>query len=287
MNKTVVVTSIFGRQQAAIASEFYQRGWVVRGTAREAKAHPFADVRTTELAPGSSLTDAFRGADVVAYSLVQDHRPGAMVDTARSVAEAAAQAGVAHIVFNLAGTIDEGSDHSPSHEMRAARAAIQNGKVPSTVFQPTVYMDNIVEPWSLPSIVGGAFAYPAPESAPVSWLSHRSLAAYVVAAAESKEAVGKEYRIGGPEAVTGTQIAEILSDHLGIQVVYHRLPLDIMAAGLNDSMGSPAGDRIATLYARLDREPTFMDLGVTTGKVLGVTPESFADFVARQDWQAL
>ncbi|MCR5944150.1 MULTISPECIES: SDR family oxidoreductase [Brucella] len=284
MSKTVVVTSIFGKQQSAVADEFRRRGWTVRGTARNGGEHDFALVCRTDLTGDEPLVEAFRGADVVAFNLVQDHRPGAIERTARAVASAAAEAGVKKVVFNLAGQVDEMSNVSPATDFRAARAAIADGSVPSVVLQPTVYMDNLIEPWCLQDIVRGVFTYPAPEDAPISWVSHRSLAEYVVSAAESDEASGNEYRVGGPEPLTGRETAAILGARLGREVEYRRLPLDLMAAGLNKAMGSPTGDRIVSLYARLDTDPGFMDLGRDGGAVLGVRPESFEDFVARQDW---
>lgn len=285
MNKTVVVTSIYGRQQVAVANAFRRKGWTIRGTARKDNGHALATMFETGIEEGPALVEAFRGADVVAFSLIQDHRPGVLTGMAKAVADAATQAGVKRIVYNLAGAVDEVSDQLPATDIRIARATILNGPVPATILQPTVYMDNLMEPWSKPAIViDGVFAYPAPDDAPISWLSHQSLADNIVAAAESAEAAGKEYRIGGPAAITGTDMAKLLGNHLRREVRYYRLPLETMAAGLNHAMGEPTGDRIVKLYARLDREPGFMDLGKSDVSPLGVTPESFGEFVARNSW---
>ena len=170
--------------------------------------------------------------------------------------------------------------------MRAARGTIRDGDVASIVLQPTAYMDNLLAPWSLSGILNdGILAYPAPREAPISWLSHRTLGDFFVAAAKSEEAAGQTYRIGGPEALTGNDLVRILGERLGKTIAYHRIPLDAFAAGLDDVLGAPAGERVASLYARLDHEPRAMDSGHDAARVLGVTPEPFVDFVARQDWR--
>ncbi|MFN3592921.1 MAG: SDR family oxidoreductase, partial [Thermaurantiacus sp.] len=243
------------------------------------------ETRAASLETGEGLTGAFQGADVVAFTLPQDHRDGAMSRMARNVGFAAETAGVGRIVLNLAGTLDESSDLPLFREMRAARDAIEGSGVPSVVLSPTVYMDNLLAPWSLPGIVrDGVLAYPAPPEAPISWLSHKTLADCFVAAAERDEAVGQVFRIGGPEALTGHEVARLLGDRLARSVTYQRIALPGFAAGLNDAFGPPAGDRIASLYALLDEAPRAMKVGDEAAGVLGVTPERFEDFVGRHAW---
>lgn len=286
MSKTVVVTSIFSQQQTPVAQAFHDKGWTVRGTSRSSAPHAFAEIVEADLASGKGLYEAFDGADVVAFTVLQHHRPGAMEAMARRVSQASNEAGVKRIIFNLAGTIDENSDEAPFTEMRAARAAVFKGSVPVTVLQPTVYMDNLLAPWSMPSIVNdGVIAYPIPDDARVSWISHRTLADFVVAAAESGAAAGKEYRIGGPEALTAADLTSAMSTRLGKEVRYYQLPLDVMAAGLNQSLGAPTGDRIVRLYARLDHEPRSMAVDSSAARELNVAPETFRDFVARHEWK--
>lgn len=285
MTGTVVVTAIGGAQQAAVAQAFSAGGWTVRGTAREGAKADGAEVSAADLETGAGLDAAFDGADVIAFTLPQDHRPGAMTRMAREVTGVASRTGVKRLVLNLAGTIDESTDAPLAVELRAVRDEVRNGAVPFVLLQPTVFMDNLRAPWSLPAIVGnGVLAYPAPEDAPISWLSYQSLAQFIVAAASVPEAVGRDLHVGGPDALTGRDLASILSDRLGRSVSYMRVPLDGFAAGLNQALGAPAGDRVASLYARLDVEPDAMAVEDEARTLLQVEPENFAAFVARHDW---
>jgi uncharacterized protein YbjT (DUF2867 family) len=286
MTQTATILAITGAQQSAIAARFLAAGWTVRGTSRKPNSSEHGWVVAADLDSGEGLAEAMAGSDAVVLTLPQDHRDGAMPRIARQVAEAAASAGVGRLVLNTAGTIDEAADRPLFQDMRAARRAVQEAGVPSVVLQPTVYMDNLLQPWSLPAIVdNGVLAYPAPEQVQISWLSHRSLADFVHAAATRADAVGRDLHIGGPEALTGAELAALLGTGLGRPVAYQRIPLEAFAKGLDDAFGAPAGQRIASLYARLDTHPDVMTADSTAATLLGVTPESFASFVERQDWQ--
>ncbi len=286
MAQTVAILAITGAQQTAIAARFAEAGWNVRGTSRKAFQPGHVSAIAADLDTGNGLEAALEGADVAVLTLPQDHRDGAMPRIAANVAKAAARANVGRLILNSAGMIDNRGQGTLFNDMRAARDSVRTGGAPFVVVQPTVFMDNLLAPWSLPGIVGqGVFAYPAPEAARIAWLSHRSLADFVFAAAVHPEAVERDLQIGGPDALTGNEICEQLGNRLGRTIRYERIPLDGFAAGLDQAFGSPAGQRIASLYARLDVEPDAMAVDGSAAAMLGVEPESFAAFALRQKWQ--
>jgi uncharacterized protein YbjT (DUF2867 family) len=276
---TAVITGIGGQQQAAIAGAFVAAGWSVVGTSRT----PRAGVLAADIETGAGLVEAFRGADVAVLTVPQDHRPGAMERIARTVARAAGEADLRRLVLNAAGRIERGSPLAVFAALAAAADGVLAGPVPAVVLEPTSYMDNLLAPWSLPGILAGTFAYPAPADAPLAWLSHRSLAAAAVAAA-TKDVAGRSIRIGGPEALTGRRVADVLAAHLDRTIVYAAIPLADFAAGLNAAYGAPAGDRIAEFYWHLADHADAYASGAEGMAELGVKPESFADFAARQRW---
>jgi uncharacterized protein YbjT (DUF2867 family) len=285
MRRTVTILAVAGAQQGAIAARFAEAGWQMRGTSRKplSTAHGAGVIADPDT--GEGLEAALSGVDVAVLTLPQDHRAGAMPRIAENVARAAARVGVGRLVLNTAGTIDEKGDGPLFADMRAARDAVREGGAPFVVLQPTVFMDNLLAPWSLPGIVAhGVLAYPAPEAARISWLSHRSLADIVFAAASHPDAAGRDLRIGGPEALTGESLCAQLARHLGQPIRYQRIPLDGFAAGLDQAFGPPAGQRIASLYARLEKEPDAMAVDPAATVFLGVKPETFTAFAARRSW---
>lgn len=273
---TVTLTGIGGAQQTAIAAAFTAKNWSVRGTSRNAGPNRLmADPET-----GTGLEQAFSGSDVVVLTLPQDHRPGATLRIAQSVTQAAARAGVARIVLNTAARVEPDSPLGIFAALRAARDAVLSGPVPAIGIEPTIFMDNLLAPWALPAIQAGTLAYPAPRSAPVAWLSHATLAQAVVAAA-TFDAPGDSIAIGGPQALTGDDLAAALSAHLGHPVAYAEIPLPEFAAGLNAAFGPPAGDRIAELYAHLADHPASQADGTAGLARLGVAAETFGQFLNR------
>lgn len=285
MNRTVVVTGVAGAQQAAVARAFSERGWTVRGTSRRPLGAPSGEARIADLETGEGLESALVGADVLAVTLPQDHRERVAERVARNAAAAADRARIGRIVLNVAGTIYEDDDSPLFEDLRTARRVVLEATTPSVVLEPTVFMDNLLAPWSLPGIArDGVLAYPAPEDAPISWISHASLAGFVAAAATADAAPSRSFRIGGPEAVTGTDLARVLGARLGRDVTYRRVPLDDFAAGVDAAFGTPAGTRIASIYARLDARPDAMAVDGEAARVLRVEPESFTAFAGRQSW---
>ena len=285
MTKTVALPAISGAQQSAIGHRFHNAGWRVRGTGRTAKQTRFGQALQADLESGDGLEAAFAGVDVVVLTLPQDHRTGVMANIALRVAQAAAAASAGRLVLNTAGVIDEEGQEPLFQDMKAARRAVFDADLPSVALQPTVFMDNLLAPWSLPGIVNdGVLAYPAPENAPISWLSHRSLADFVFAASTNAKALHQGYLIGGPAPLTGADLAKILSVRLEKPVRYMRIPLQEFSAGLNKALGEPAGDRIASLYKRLERQPRSMATDNLAAEALGVAPETFAEFARRTCW---
>lgn len=287
MNGIVTALAISGAQQTAIAARFAKAGWTVRGTSRKPAISPHGPTVVASLESGEGLGEALAGADVALLTLPQDHRAGVMPQVALRVAEAAAQAGVGRLILNVGGTIDEQSELPLFSDLRAARHAIQQSGVPSVILQPTVFMDNLLQLWSLQMIVDHhTFAYPAPAHARISWLSHRSLAEFVFAAATHQAAVGRALRIGGAEGLMANDLCATLSAKLGKPIKYAQIPLDEFAAGIDHAFGAPAGQRIASLYGHLVERPDALLVDATSADLLGVVPESFASFVERQGWDA-
>jgi NAD(P)H dehydrogenase (quinone) len=278
---TVILTGIAGIQQSTIAAAFRAAGWSVSGTSRTATP----GVHVANLETGEGLVAAFKGADVVVFTVPQDHRPGVMKQMAAAVTKAAGEAGVGRIVLNPAGRIDPTSTAALFTTLRAMRDTVLAGPTPVNVVEPTVFMDNMLAPWAMPGIVAGTFAYPMQPDTAVAWISHRTLAEAIVAAATIAD-TGQTFRIGSAP-ITGLQIAAALAGHLGHPVAYVSIPLADFAAGLNASFGPPAGDRIAELYARLEANPKAMIDGTADLARLGVAPESIADFIARNHWMVL
>lgn len=286
VNKLAVVTSVTGTQSRAIAKSFLNAGYGVRGLSRKMTPAPDrVELHQADPNDVGAMTTALAGADTVVFTSPIDYRDGVREKLAETLVEAARRAEVRRIVFNAAAAVFEDYERPVSQSLRRVRDIVLGCPVESVALQPTVFMDNLIEPWAAPAIVNdGVLAYPMVEDAPVSWISHASLAEFCVAAAQATLADKRIFDIGSGEALTGPQVAATLSRAIGREVRYVALEPGVFGAALNAAFGAPAGDHIADIYRYLAGHKHAMKRDPAGFAALGVTPESFAQWAARQSW---
>ncbi|MEO0834587.1 MAG: NmrA family NAD(P)-binding protein [Cyanobacteria bacterium J06642_3] len=290
---TAVVTSASGIQGGSIVRRLTEAGYEVRGLTRTATHSPQieamgAQAVVVDLTDLTSLAQAFDSAEFVVFTTPFAHSLRTGEKLAAQVAKAAEQAQVKRIIFNCAAEVFENHTRPVSQILKAMRDRLNNSSVSVITLQPTIYMDNLAAPWVAPEIVNdGIFAYLIELNCPISWISHRTLADFVIAAARYESAGDHEFLIGGAEALTANDISHILSETLGRPVRPVRIALDEFASGLNQAYGSPTGDDLADFYRYLEAYPQALVRDGSAASTLGVTPELFSDWATRQDWGKL
>lgn len=279
---TIAVFNSGGAQARSIAAQIEGAGFQVRRLSRSAGPERVA-VGTDD---AGSIARALEGTTAAVFTVPQDYRDGAREGYAERVARAAERAGIERLVVNMGGPVFEHHDDPVTHELRQIRSILTSGAVPAVVLQPTTFLDNLSEPWSVAAVVqDGVVVYPAPEDVRISYISHRSLGDFVVAALGAPEAGGRTFDIGGPEAVTGGAVAAAVGSAAGREVRYVEMPLADFAAVLDQTYGAPAGARIAALYLHYQERPEAGVRNPTGWAVLGVEPESVDAWAARQRWR--
>lgn len=285
MSKLAVVTSITGRQGLAIAQSFQKAGYRVRGLSRKAASTPGVECVTVDPNSVDAMTAALQGADVAVFTSPVDYREGVRERLAEALVAAASRAGVRRIILNTAAPVFEDYERPVSQSLRAVRDIVLGGAVEAVAIQPTVYMDNLIEPWAAPPIVNdGVLAYPAPADAPVSWISHASLGSFAVAAAQTPLGDQRIFNIGAAEAITGPEAAAIISATIGREVRYVTVEAGAFGAAMNAAFGPPVGDHLADFYRYLGDHKHALSRDSAGYAPLGVQPESFAAWAARQAW---
>ena len=259
------IPAITGAQSTAIAKALLEAGWQVDGSSRSRNDNPQAQAAS---------------ADVLILTVPQDHRPGAMTGFVDDWVESARTVGIGRIVLNVGGTPGPADAHPFFADMHTAQDRVAASGIPFVVLQPTVYLDNLAAPWAAEGLAAGTIAYPAAPQAKVSWMSHLTLGAWVAAVAGGA-ADGRTLHIGGPEALTGEELAREIGHGLGRQFAYVPIPPAAFAEGMNAAMGAPAGDRLASIYARLADHPNSMRVDPAEAKKLGVELETARNFAAR------
>jgi NAD(P)H dehydrogenase (quinone) len=291
---TVLVYGATGAQGSAVVRAALGADMKVRLLLRDGTAHRFG--AGVEVAPGDlgdpvRLRKAHDGVDAVALTLPLSPDREMLVRFGRNAIDAARAASVKLLVWN--GTGPMASDRIGSAMLDARQdldAYLRASGVPFITLSPTLYCGNLAAPWSAPAIVRqGVLAYPLPAGLRVSWISWEDVAAFAVAALQRPDLAGRSFAIGGPEALSGTELAAILSPVVGRLVTYVEVPLPDFAAGLNAAFGAPMGGELAAYYAWVQRQPKSpLAVDPTPAiEALSVRPTSFAEWARAQDWMGL
>jgi uncharacterized protein YbjT (DUF2867 family) len=181
---TVAVTGATGRQGGAVARALLGRGRPVRaltrtpGTAKaRALAAAGAEVMPADMDDSASLVRAFTGAEAV-FSVQNAMISGldGELRQGRNVADAAARAGVAHLVYGSAGTGSRGTGIGSWEVKLDVEEHMRRLGLPVTVLRPAAFMELMTDAdfhpaagtWHVwPSIAGWDFRVP--------WLACRDL----------------------------------------------------------------------------------------------------------------
>jgi uncharacterized protein (DUF924 family)/uncharacterized protein YbjT (DUF2867 family) len=251
-----------GAQGGAVVRALLAQGAKVRLFTRSPDDCQFQRDSRVELALGDlddvpSVKAASRGVSGIYLMLPLCYDSKKVVRWGESAIDAADEAGTRMLVFNTSG---RGTGEPVGIPMLDAKLELerylQESRVPSLTLRTTLFMGNLGAPWSAaPLFHQGVLAYPLPVDLPVSWISWEEAAAYAVAALRRPELGARKLVLqsGGAEALTGSQLAEIMSRVLDKPVRYSALPLEQLEPALNAMLGAPAGTEIARYYAYLAR----------------------------------
>jgi uncharacterized protein YbjT (DUF2867 family) len=200
--RLVAVTGATGRQGGAVARHLLADGWRVRALTRQpssVKAHELAaagaEIVRVDMADIASLRPAFAGAHGV-FNVQNPMKCGfdEEVVQGRNVGDAAAEAGVRHVVYASAGTGERGTGVRQWENKLVVRAHFESLGLPLTVLRPMALMELMtdkdffpsVSTWHLmPKLMGG--------DRPVPWLCANDLGAVAARAfAEPDRFVGAD-----------------------------------------------------------------------------------------------
>lgn len=299
MVKPTLVYGATGAQGGAVVRALLADGARVRILTRSPALNPFAADERVEAVHGdfddpASLRRASQGVGGVVLVMPLVFERERVVRWGRRAIDAAIEARAGTLVFNTSGVVPAAPSGVAALDIKLElEAYLQQADVPSVTLRSTVYMGNLAAPWSAPALVHqGVLAYPLPAEQRVSWISWEEAAGYALAALKRPDLAARKPVLctGGPQALTGAQAADILGHVLGRSVAYVALPLAQFEAGLNASLGAPAGTEIARLY-RWMSEPTSgnpldVDLGPLRAE-LSVPQASLEQWARSVHWSQL
>lgn len=243
----------------------------------------------------ASMIAAAKGMDAIAASLpfVFDREKAAEIG--KNIAAAAKANNLQKIVFNTSCFVADYDNDNPAHDgRREIEAAIIGSGVPYAIFEPKVFMDNMIRSWNKPSIVqNGVFAYPANPELLISWICLDDVAAFMVEALEKDDLPSGRYAIGGPEPLVGDQVAEILSEAAGKTITFKSLTPDEFASAMSllvtgSAKVEPHGlyYGMASFYRFYNDQPVSPLIADVEDMAthFATKPTSLLEWARRQDW---
>lgn len=260
---------------------------------------PFPDLPTVaaDITDADAMARAFAGQDAAAFHLPFEFDRDRAAGFGRAIAAGAKRAGLQKIVFNTACFVADHDLGLSAHDgRRDIESALQATGIPCVFIEPTVFMDNQYRIWTRPAIMhDGVFAYPAKPELKIAWVCLEDVATAMVAALATDRADGHHVPLGGPDALTGDQVAANLSAALDRPVAFRSLKPDDFAAGMSELVtgsrevtpGTPY-EGMAKFYAWYNAQPTspLTPDPALARDLLGITLTSHLDWVRSKDWSA-
>ncbi len=171
-----------------------------------------------------------------------------------------------------------GRDATFTRQHAESEDYIRSSGVPYTFLRPNGFMQNLVI-YKAPTINTQNAFYGSESEGRVSQVDIRDVAAVAVKALTEDGHVGKTYTLTGPEAVTNSEVAQILSQAIGREIRFVNLPPEQLKQTLL-SAGVPqwSADALIDLQ-RLYREGKAATVTEDVERILGRKPISFARFL--------
>jgi uncharacterized protein YbjT (DUF2867 family) len=228
MHTTILVTGATGtvgreviKQLAMLDGDVRVRAGVhsiIKG--ENLKRLPGIEIVEMDFEDEDSLRAAFTHVDKVLLitPLTEDH-----VQMAKTLIDEATKSGVKHIVRLSA----LGADAEPGIQLgnwhREVEKYIENSGIACTFIRPASFMQNFVNYHSEQIKNEGKFCQSKGEGR-VAYIDTRDIAAVAVEVLLGESHEGKSYDLTGPEALTNSDVAKIMSEVTGRQVQYIDIP---------------------------------------------------------------
>jgi uncharacterized protein YbjT (DUF2867 family) len=285
-SKLVLVTGATGKQGGASVEALLKKGHQVRALTRNPDS-PAANrlrARGVEIAVGDfndhdSLVRAALGADAV-YAMSTPYEQGAEQEIAQgiSITDAARAARIAHFVYSSVASADRKTGIGHFDGKYAVENHIQASGVDYTIVAPVFFMENLLMPWTLPSLRHGKLAMALPAGRSLQQIAVADIGSFVAAVIERGDTVfGRRFDIAGDE-LTGDQAAAILSNVTGGEIRYE---------GFSPAVLSAQSEDMARMFEWFDSTGYAADINQLRREFPEVAWHTFEHWARKQDWSVL
>lgn len=232
----------------------------------------------TDFDDPASLLAAFAGVQrLLLISTDAIDQPGRRLTQHRNAIEAAAKAGVGHVVYTSM-PLPEGSPIllAPDHE--GTEKALAASPLSWTLLRNCWYMENLF--MSLPGALATGQWYSAAGDGKVAYIARDDLARAAAAALAATDTERATYTLTGGEAFSAEEIAKRVSTAVGKPLAVVHVPVEALIQGMAAATGMP--EEVAAIFASFDTNTKAGRAAAVTDdyrKLTGVAPMPFADWL--------
>jgi uncharacterized protein YbjT (DUF2867 family) len=236
--RPIAVVGATGLQGGATARALLGANAPVRALARRtdsaatrALTELGADLVAADLDDPEGLRAAFTGVDGVFAMTTPgpDHRTDLEVTHGHAIADAAAAAGVPHVVYSSVGGAERHTGIPHFDSKRDVEEYLVARGLSTTFVRPVFFIDNFAQ-FTTPTMEDGTLTVrlPLPPGIPLQMITVEDIGAVAAAAALDPDRVpGGSIEIAGDE-LTGEQIAEAYQHRYDVPARYEPLPIDML-----------------------------------------------------------
>jgi uncharacterized protein YbjT (DUF2867 family) len=279
----ILITGASGKTGRKVVQALAARGAKVRAFFRNADytesiaALGVKEITIGDLFDDEALDRAVAGTDQV-FHICPPMNPGE-ADLAQTVTGLCLKHDVRRLILwsVLHPLLDDVRHHDL--KLKAERHLVNSGQT-YTILQPGRYMQHLVPIWDEVMATGShAMPFSVDEKFSLADLDDLAEAGAIIATEPGHE--GATYQLAGPQALSQTDMAHIISDITGRTVTAARKTEQAFRAGAQ-KMGLPAGriEQICKMNAHYDKHGLIGNSNILQF-ILGRVPTTFAEFIAR------
>ncbi|ANY65529.1 hypothetical protein BBD42_02900 [Paenibacillus sp. BIHB 4019] len=290
--ETILVTGAggnLGRLAVQWLLENYD-GPIIAATRTPEKLSDLADrgvsVRHADFNQAETLTDAFAGVQrLLLVSTDALEVPGQRITQHSNAIQAAVNAGVKHIVYTSFFNPEPGTANLTAGDHYSTEEAIKNSGLSYTILRSNLYAENLLQSLTH-TVATGQYAAAIGEGK-IAYVTRKDCAHTAAAALASSNTDKHTRNVTGPEALSGYDIAQILSDTTKKNIIY--IPLETsQLVGIYESFGVP--NAVAHALASFDTASArgeYDQTSTTVQELTGQAPTSLKPFLDEYYWKTI
>ncbi|MEM7367831.1 MAG: NmrA/HSCARG family protein [Bacteroidota bacterium] len=285
-NRQVFVFGATGQQGSSLIEALLPDGHHITGLSRNPDSPKAQALRSQgiqmkkgDFTDEAALTELMQGMDTV-FFMTTPFEKGTEHETQQgiTVANAAKQAGVGHLIYSSVGGANLGTGIPHFDSKYLVEQHIQSLGIPYTIIAPVYFMENAISPWSLEALKEGVIRQAMPGDRLLQQVSVKDIGKMAAIAVNRRESMfGKRIDLAG-DNVTGEQAAHILSQASGKSIRYEGFPADILKTQ-NEDLG--------LMYEWFDKVGYSSDIDGLHAEYPELQLENLQNWAAKQDWTVL